>query len=398
MRHIVEATPLLLFIVVGTALAFDFTNGFHDTANAVATSIVTGALRPHTAVALSAILNFLGAFLSLEVVATIAQGIVDVRAITLTVLFAGLVGGMVWNLVTWYFGIPSSSSHALIGGVVGAAFLAAGTSAIKGPGIVSNVLVPALLSPLAAVLVAAVGTHLVYAIIRNVPARIRGPGFRIGQIGSASLVSLAHGTNDAQKTMGIITLALIINGTIDRNATTPVWVIVSSATVIALGTYAGGWRIIRTVGKGLTEIESPQGFAAEGSAAALILAASYSGFPLSTTHVCCGAIVGSGLGRRVVEVRWGLAARILMTWLATLPAAALLGAAAWQGSQIIGGVAGAAVVFLVLLVFALAIYVTADLRPVNASNVKAEWTGRPVPVTYLRDPGRGPESAEEPAP
>lgn len=370
---------LLLSVVVTTALAFAFTNGFHDTANAMATSIVTGALRPHSAVALGATLNFLGAFLSLQVAATIAQGIVDAGAITLTVIFAGLVGGMVWNLVTWYLGMPTSSSHALIGGVVGAAFIAAGASAVKGHGLLAKVLIPALLSPLAAGLVAVVGTSLVYLITRNVPERIRDRGFRIGQIGSASLVSLAHGTNDAQTTMGVVTLALIVDHTVGAAASPPTWVVVSSAAALALGTYVGGWRIIRTVGKGLTEIRNPQGFSAESASAALILAASHHGFPLSTTQVCCGSIVGAGAGRRPAGVRWGMVARLVALWLITLPAAALVGAAAWLGARLIGGVQGVAVMFVMALIIALELYVAADLKPVNASNVNAVWRSEPEP-------------------
>ncbi|MEU1876585.1 inorganic phosphate transporter [Streptosporangium sp. NPDC020072] len=376
-----DSNTVLLGVVVATALAFDFTNGFHDTANAMATSIATGALRPKIAVALSAILNFLGAFLSLAVAATIATGIVEAGAITLTVVFAGLVGGLAWNLLTWYFGIPSSSSHALIGGVVGATLIAAGPSAVKAVGIVSKVLIPAVLAPLAAILVATIGTFLVYVITRNVPEDIRGRGFRIGQIGSASLVSLAHGTNDAQKTMGIITLALIANGTLGKDAGPPLWVIVCSASAIALGTYLGGWRIIRTLGKGLTEIETPQGFAAEGSSAAVIFASSHFGFPLSTTHVCAGSVIGSGLGKRLAEVRWNVAGQMATAWLLTLPAAALVGAVAWKGADLIGGAGGVTVVFLLALLGGLGLYLASRRSTVNAANVNDEWTGRtPAPV------------------
>ncbi|GAA3121272.1 inorganic phosphate transporter [Streptosporangium carneum] len=375
-----DANTVLLGVVVATALAFDFTNGFHDTANAMATSIATGALRPKAAVVLSAVLNFAGAFLSLAVAATIAQGIVDAGAITLTVVFAGLVGGLAWNLVTWYFGIPSSSSHALIGGVVGATLIAAGPSAVKGAGLVSKVLIPAVLAPLAAMLVAAVGTYLVYVTTRNVPDGIRGRGFRFGQIGSASLVSLAHGTNDAQKTMGVITLALIANGTLGKDAGPPLWVIVASATAIALGTYLGGWRVIRTLGKGLTEIETPQGFAAEGSSAAVIFASSHFGFPLSTTHVCAGSVIGSGLGRRLAEVRWNVAGRMAAAWLLTLPAAALVGAGAWKGVDLIGGASGVTIVFALALLGAGGLYLASRRTSVNASNVNDDWTGRPATV------------------
>lgn len=371
-----DSNTVLLGVVVATALAFDFTNGFHDTANAMATSIATGALRPKIAVALAAILNFLGAFLSLAVAATIATGIVEAGAITLTVVFAGLVGGLAWNLLTWYFGIPSSSSHALIGGVVGATLIAAGTSAVKGAGIVSKVLIPAVLAPLAAILVATIGTFLVYVITRKVPDGIRTKGFRIGQIGSASLVSLAHGTNDAQKTMGIITLALIANGTLGKDAGPPLWVIVCSASAIALGTYIGGWRIIRTLGKGLTEIETPQGFAAEGSSAAVIFASSHFGFPLSTTHVCAGSVIGSGLGKRLAEVRWHVAGQMATAWLLTLPAAAVVGAVAWKGADLIGGAGGVTVIFVLALLGGVGLYLASRRSTVNAANVNAEWTGK----------------------
>ncbi|GAA0407130.1 inorganic phosphate transporter [Microbispora corallina] len=381
-----DANTVLLCVVVASALAFDFTNGFHDTANAMATSIATGALRPRIAVALSAVLNFLGAFLSLKVAATIATGIVDSGAITLTVVFAGLLGGLAWNLLTWYFGIPSSSSHALIGGVVGATLIAAGSSAVKGQAIVAKVLVPAVLAPVFAIVVATVGTYLVYRITANVPDRVRGRGFRLGQIGSASLVSLAHGTNDAQKTMGVITLALVANHTINKDAGTPLWVIVACALTIAAGTYIGGWRVIRTLGKGLTEIETPQGFAAEGSSAAVIFAASHFGLPLSTTHVCSGSIMGAGIGRRLAEVRWGLAGRMVLAWLFTLPAAALTGAVVWKGADAIGGAGGVAVVFALAAVLAGALFLAARREPVTHANVNAEWSGRLVPSVPVKEP------------
>ncbi|GLX97355.1 inorganic phosphate transporter [Herbidospora sp. NBRC 101105] len=375
-----DADTLLLAVVVATALTFDFTNGFHDTANAMATSIATGALKPKAAVTLSAVLNFAGAFLSLEVAATIATGIVETGAITLTVVFAGLVGGLAWNLVTWYFGIPSSSSHALIGGVVGATLIAAGMSAVKAGEIVGRVLLPAVLAPLTAIAVAALGTWLVYRITRSVPERMRERGFRFGQIGSASLVSLAHGTNDAQKTMGVITLAMIAAGTLTEDAGTPLWVIVSSALAIALGTYVGGWRVIRTLGKGLTDIETPQGFAAESSSAAVIFVSSHFGFPLSTTHVCTGSVVGAGVGRRTARVRWGLAGRMALAWLITLPAAGVVGALAWAAADLIGGAAGVGVVFAAMLLLSGLLFLAARRRPVHAGNVNDEWTGGLAPA------------------
>src|SRR5438045_2384835 len=289
--------------MVITALAFDFTNGFHDTGNAMATSIATGALPPRVAVALSGLLNFIGAFLSLAVAATIASGLVNNANVTLTVVAAGLAGGIIWNLLTWLFGIPSSSSHALIGGVIGSTLAAAGGSAVLWKGLVSKVVIPAALTPIIAALVAAVGTWLLYRISRSLTRGARNHGFRIGQVGSACMVSLAHGTNDAQKTMGVITLALIANGTLASGSSAPFWVVLTCALAIGLGTYLGGWRVIRTLGKGLVEIESPQGFAAEASSAAIILSSSAAGMALSTTHVATGSILGSGVDKPGEEVR-----------------------------------------------------------------------------------------------
>jgi len=374
-----DANTLLLITVVVTALAFDFTNGFHDTANAMATSIATGALSPKIAVALSGALNFIGAFLSLSVAATIAKGIVDGSSITLTVVFAGLLGGIVWNLLTWYFGLPSSSSHALIGGVVGAAFIAGGADAVLVDGLISKVLIPALLAPVVAIGIATAGTYAVYRLTNGISDRHRDTGFRIGQIGTASLVSLAHGTNDAQKTMGIITLALIANKTQGQDDGTPFWVIFACATAIALGTYIGGWRVIRTLGKGLVEITPPQGFAAEGSSTAVILASTHFGFPLSTTQVCTGSIIGSGVGKRLAQVRWGLFGRMAAAWVVTLPAAAAVGAVAYAVANGIGGTTGVAVVFVLGLIFIGGIYQLSRKAPVDHTNVNAEWTGSVAP-------------------
>ncbi|MDQ2955371.1 MAG: inorganic phosphate transporter, partial [Actinomycetota bacterium] len=285
---------VLLFIVVITALTFDFTNGFHDTANAMATSIATGALKPKAAVALSAVLNLVGAFLSVKVAATIASGIVSSTAITLPIVFAALLGAIVWNLLTWSFGLPSSSSHALIGGVIGATLVSAGTSAIHGHSIVAKVVIPAVLSPIIAGLVAMLATRLAYRTAQPDERPKSHRYFRYGQLASASLVSLAHGTNDAQKTMGVITLALIADHRLGAKADPPVWVIIACAVAIAAGTYLGGWRVIRTMGHRLTHIEPPQGFAAQTAAAAVLLTATQGGLPLSTTHITSGAVLGSG--------------------------------------------------------------------------------------------------------
>jgi PiT family inorganic phosphate transporter len=380
------ANDLLLSLVVLTALAFDFTNGFHDTGNAMATSIATGALGPRTAVALSGVLNLVGAFLSLSVAATIASGLVDTKLVTLTVVFAGLCGGITWNLLTWLLGIPSSSSHALIGGVVGSMIAAAGGHAVQWHGLFAKVIIPAGMSPVIAGLIATIGTYLVYRISRGVPERTRSHGFRLGQIGSASMVSLAHGTNDAQKTMGIITLALIANGTVGAKASAPFWVILTCALAISLGTYMGGWRVIRTLGKGLVEIESPQGMAAESSSAAVILLSSHFGYSLSTTHVATGSILGTGLGKKGAEVRWGVAGRMATAWIFTLPAAALVGAGSYGIAHGIGGNFGVVVVLLMLLAVVGTIYVRSRKSAVGHDNVNAEWTGSVAPTEAADEP------------
>jgi len=375
----------LLVLVVVTALAFDFTNGFHDTGNAMATSIATGALSPRIAVALSGLLNLVGAFLSLSVAATIANGLVDTGLVTLTVVFAGLAGGIIWNLLTWFLGIPSSSSHALIGGVVGSTIAAAGGHAVKWHGLFQKVIIPAGLSPVIAGLIAATGTYLVYRISRSVPGKTRSHGFRLGQIGSASMVSLAHGTNDAQKTMGVITLALIANGSVPANAKAPFWVILSCALAISIGTYTGGWRVIRTLGKGLVEIEAPQGMAAESSSAAVILLSSHFGYSLSTTHVATGSILGTGLGRKGAVVRWGVAGRMATAWLFTLPAAGLVGAGAYALAHAIGGTLGAVVDLVLLVAVAVLIYLKSRATAVGHDNVNAEWTGTVAPPAPVKE-------------
>ena len=370
----------VLVLVVIVALAFDFTNGFHDTGNAMATSIATGALGPRTAVAISGVLNFVGAFLSLAVAATIANGLVNTNDVTLRVVAAGLAGGIIWNLVTWLFGIPSSSSHALIGGVIGSTMAAAGGSAILWKGLTSKVVIPAVLSPIIAALVAALGTYLLYRISRSLSEGRRKHGFRIGQVGSACMVSLAHGTNDAQKTMGVITLALIANGTLDKGATAPLWVIFSCALAISLGTYLGGWRVIRTLGKGLVEIESPQGMAAESASAAVILLSSSFGYSLSTTHVATGSIIGTGLGKRGAEVRWGVAGRMATAGVFTLPCSALVGAGAYYLANSIGGTVGVIVDIIVLALIGGVIYWRSRANKVDRNNVNAEWTGTVTPA------------------
>jgi inorganic phosphate transporter, PiT family len=362
----------LLIVVVVTALAFDFTNGFHDTANAMATTIATGALRPRVAVGLSASLNFVGAFISIAVATTIAKNIVDSSTITLEILFAALLGAILWNMVTWALGLPSSSSHAIIGGLIGATLVAQGSNSIDFHGVVSQVLIPAIIAPILAGGLALIATYFAYKLRQRTDAERTDAGYKLGQIGSASLVSLAHGTNDAQKTMGVITLALIAHGSLDaNNFTVPVWVKLSAASSIALGTYIGGWRIIRTLGHKLTgEIETPQGFSAESSTAATILASSYYGFPLSTTQVVSGAVVGSGLGRRLAQVRWSVAGRIATAWVFTLPSAAFAAALAWLGSDVLGGSTGSVVIAAIGAVIGGGIYWYVQTRdPITADNV-----------------------------
>jgi inorganic phosphate transporter, PiT family len=396
----VTETGVILALVIVTALAFDFTNGFHDTGNAMATSIATKALRPKTAVALSGILNLIGAFLSVEVALTVTNAVVKIQDKAgapraellgnggfdlLLIVLAGLVGGIVWNLLTWLLGLPSSSSHALFGGLVGATIAGLGFSGVnwngdgsKLDGVVGKVLLPAVMSPVIACIVAAAGTWLVYKVTTGVARRFTDNGFRWGQIGSASLVSLAHGTNDAQKTMGVITLALIAAGDWTDTKAVPFWVKAACALAIALGTYLGGWRIIRTLGKGLVEIAPPQGMAAETSSAAVILASSHLGFALSTTHVATGSILGSGVGRPGAQVRWKVAGRMIAAWFITLPAAAIVGAVMWWIGHLIGGLVGALVVFIILLGLAGFMYLWSRRTPVDHSNVNDEWQDAPV--------------------
>ena len=325
-----------MVIVVGTALAFDFTNGFHDTANVVATSISTGAARPQFAIGVASLLNFVGAFISISVAATVANEVVDASVITPTIVFAGLIGAIAWNLITWWFGLPSSSSHALIGGVVGSAVAAAGPDVILAEGLVGKVLIPAVVAPVVAFLVAGLSIGIAYRLVgRERPGPVTR-GFRYGQVISGGLLALAHGTNDAQKTMGVITLALIANGTLAANSDPPLWVIVSAATAIALGTYIGGWRIIRTTGSRIIKMDAAQGFSAQGAGAAVILASTHFGFPLSTTHVINGGVMGAGAGKRVSAVRWGIAGNIVVAWLLTLPAAAAIGAFVYGLTHLFG--------------------------------------------------------------
>ncbi|WP_328584575.1 inorganic phosphate transporter [Streptomyces sp. NBC_00370] len=358
----------LVAVVIVTALAFDFTNGFHDTANAMATSIATGALRPKVAVLISGVLNIVGAFLSTEVARTISGGIVEDSLVTPGMIFAGLIGAIIWNLATWLLGLPSSSSHALFGGLIGAVWVGAGQHGVHFDQVVEKILIPALASPLVAGLAALFATYLAYRITSKGRQSSVNKGFRLGQIASASLVSLAHGTNDAQKTMGVITLTLISAGALGHDAGPPVWVIGAAGLAIGLGTYLGGWRIIRTMGKGLTDIKAPQGFAAESAATTVILTSAHLGFALSTTQVCSGGILGAGLGRRLAEVRWGTAGRMVVAWCVTLPAAAAVGAVA-ASAVVHGGTAGTVVIAVVAAATAAFIVFMSRRNPVTSGNV-----------------------------
>lgn len=353
-----ETAALIVVLVILLALFFDFTNGFHDTANAMATPIATGALKPKTAVLLAAVLNLVGAFLSTEVSKTVSHGIIREDGIQadvfLPMIFAGLIGAITWNMLTWLLGLPSSSSHALFGGLIGATLVGVGVGGIDFGMVLSKIILPALIAPITAGIIAFAATKLAYSITRRYDGKPDGrDGFRWGQIFTSSLVALAHGTNDAQKTMGVITLALITVGWQNSSQADPhLWVIIACAVTIALGTYLGGWRIIRTLGKGLTEVKPAQGFSAESSTAATILASSAFGFALSTTQVASGSVIGSGLGRRGSTVRWRTAGRIAIGWLLTLPAAGAVGALAallitWLGTW---GIAIDAVLALAVII------------------------------------------------
>jgi PiT family inorganic phosphate transporter len=375
-------------------LGFDFTNGFHDTANAMATSIATGALGPRTAVAMSGVLNLVGAFLSVQVAKTVSGGLLNISNVhhmaLLQIVFAGLIGGIVWNLLTWLFGIPSSSTHALFGGLIGSAMAALGASGViwtgnQSTGLINKIIVPAVLSPFVAAVVAGLGTYLVYRLNRASDETKVRKAFRIGQIGSAALVSLAHGTNDAQKTMGVIFMALVAYGTYTNHDDIPLWVKICCALAIALGTYLGGWRIIRTLGKGLVEIDAPQGFAAEASSAAIILTSAQFGLPLSTTHVATGSILGTGLGKPGAEVRWGVFGRMCVAWLITLPMAGVVGAVCWGITDLAGGFPGVLIDLVMLIALSSYIYLRSRQNPIDTSNVNEEWEDGLTPLSEISE-------------
>ncbi len=363
------ATLVVVVLVIATALTFDFTNGFHDTANAMATSIATGALKPKTAVIAAGTLNLVGAFLSTEVAKTISGGIINEAQVTIGAefIFAGLVGAILWNLITWLVGLPSSSSHALFGGLVGAVIVGAGVEGVNFAAVLTKVLIPALISPVVAGLAAFCAVRLIFFVVRKMDESQVVSGFRHGQTVTACLVALSHGTNDAQKTMGIITLTLIAVGAQPSGTGPELWVVALCGLSIALGTYMGGWRVIRTLGRGLTEISTPQGFAAEAASATTILVSSHMGFALSTTQVCSGSIIGSGLGKKGSVVNWHVAARMLVAWLVTFPAAGVIGALACALAKC--GLWGTILVAVIAAAGALTIWRLSKRNPVTSTNV-----------------------------
>jgi PiT family inorganic phosphate transporter len=385
-----DVTELFVVItVIAVALVFDYTNGFHDSANAMAGPIATGALRPRTAVILAAILNLVGACLATEVAKTISGGFFDETLITVPIILAGLVGAIIWNLMTWLLGLPSSSSHALFGGLIGAVIVGAGLTSVHGWVIVSKVLLPAIVAPLVAGIAAVMATRLVYRISRRTPSAHTNSGYKYGQAFTASLVALAHGTSDGQKTMGVITLVLIAANLQEAGTGPQWWVIIAAGIAIGLGTYSGGWRIMRTMGKGIVEIETPQGAASGAATTATILASAHFGFGLSTTHVSTGSILGSGVGREGAEVRWSVARRMLFAWLLTLPGAALVaGLAALLSDQ---GVLGVIALLMLLGVACLVIYLLSRRHRVSHANVTDSHevlvlAAAAPPTTYPNDP------------
>jgi PiT family inorganic phosphate transporter len=324
----VSTNDVLLGVVVVVALGFDFTNGFHDTANAVATSVSTRALSPRAGVIVAAIANLLGAFVTVAVAKTIAQGLIDGNLATMQTLLAGLIGAIAWNLLTWRLGLPSSSSHALIGGLVGAALVQSGTSGVQWHGLVRKVILPALLAPAIAFAAAFALLLAIYWVFQGIRPSVASRGFRVGQLATGTWVAFVHGSNDAQKTMGVIALALYANGSIDTFYI-PTWVKIAAGLSIAAGTYTGGWRIMRTLGQRVFQMDPPAGFAAQSAAGAVIYISTHLGYPLSTTHVVSGAVMGAGATKRLSAVRWGVAGNILVAWIFTIPASAAVAAVAW---------------------------------------------------------------------
>jgi PiT family inorganic phosphate transporter len=332
---LLDGASLALVVVIALAIAFDYINGFHDTANAIATSVATRALHPRHAILMATAFNFIGAFAGTAVAKTIGAGLVDETTSTQAVVAAALVGAITWNLITWWFGLPSSSSHALIGGLLGATIVAAGTGALKVDGLVNKVLVPMISSPLIGFSGAFLLMLALYWIFRNAKRKPMARIFRRLQVISAGYMAFSHGSNDAQKTMGIITLALFAAGAIPT-VDVPFWVIIVSATALSLGTAVGGWRIMRTMGHRVVELEPVHGFAAETTAATVLIGTASLGMPVSTTHVISSAIMGVGSARGPKGVRWGVARRILLAWVITIPAAGAVAGVSWAILHTIG--------------------------------------------------------------
>jgi len=317
---------VLLVLVIAIALAFDFTNGFHDTANYVATWVGTRAVTPRLAVAISAAANLAGAFVTTAVAKTVGKGIIDTGLATEKTVLAALLGAIAWNLLTWWLGLPSSSTHALIGGLVGAALVQSGSAGVQWHGLWEKVALPALASPIAGFVGAFVLMVVIYRVFFGLSPGVAHRGFRYGQLLSGTWVAFTHGANDAQKTMGVIALALYTNGTISHFYV-PAWVKIAAGLTIAAGTYAGGWRIIRTLGQRIYKLQPENGFAAQISAGSTLWLGTHYGFPISTTHVVTGSVMGAGATRRFSAVRWGVAGNIAFAWILTLPAAGLVAAA-----------------------------------------------------------------------
>ena len=327
----------LLVITIIAALAFDFTNGFHDTANAVATSVSTRALSPRLAVLIAAIANLAGAFVTTAVAKTVGKGIIDTGLATPKTVLAAVLGAIVWNLLTWWLGLPSSSSHALIGGLVGAALVQSGEKGVEWHGIAHKVIIPALWAPTIA-FVGAFGLLLaIYWVFQWMTPGLANRSFRLGQLVTGTWVAFTHGANDAQKTMGVIALALFANGSIDTFYI-PTWVKIAAGVSIAAGTYAGGWRIMRTLGQRVFQMDPPAGFAAQAASGAVIYVSTRYGYPLSTTHVVSGAVMGAGATKRLSAVRWGIAGNIVFAWILTIPASAAVAALVWWPIKTIFGV------------------------------------------------------------
>ncbi len=318
----------LLVITIVVALAFDFTNGFHDTANAVATSVSTRALSPRLAVLIAAVANLAGAFATTAVAKTVGKGIIDSGLASTHTVLAAAIGAIVWDDLAWWLGLPSSSTHALIGGLVGAALAQSGTKGAEWHGIAHKVVIPALWAPTIAFAVAFILLLAIYWLFKWLTPGTANRSFRFGQLLTGTWVAFSHGANDAQKTMGVIALALYAHGSISTFYI-PTWVKIAAALAIGLGTYSGGWRIMRTLGQRVFQMDPPAGFAAQASAGAVIYASTKYGYPLSTTHVVSGAVMGSGATKRLSAVRWGVAGNIVFAWLLTLPAAALVAAICW---------------------------------------------------------------------